>query len=136
MLTLLSAPARTGPEAHPSSHTVGTGSFPGVKRPEGGTEVKETVKLQLYSPTVPTWQVIFAVFTILTLQSLHVAPDRYCIVFYLAVASVRSRMLLWFLLLCIVGAHTKYPFQSSKINTADCPQLHPRMTGTNNTRPL
>ena len=28
-----SAPVQTGPEAHPASCTMGTGSFPGVKRP-------------------------------------------------------------------------------------------------------
>ena len=28
-----SAPVHTGPEAHPASCTMGTGSFPGVKRP-------------------------------------------------------------------------------------------------------
>ena len=28
-----SAPVQTGPEAHPASYAMGTGSFPGVKRP-------------------------------------------------------------------------------------------------------
>jgi hypothetical protein len=28
----------TGPEAHPASYTVGTGSFPGVKRPGRGVD--------------------------------------------------------------------------------------------------
>ena len=32
-----SAPVRTDPGAHPASYTMGTGSFPGVKRP--GREV-------------------------------------------------------------------------------------------------
>jgi hypothetical protein len=44
-----SAPFHTGPEANPTSNTMGTGSFPGVKRPGLGvdhpplssTEVKE-----------------------------------------------------------------------------------------------
>jgi hypothetical protein len=31
-----SASVQTGPEAHPASYTVGTGSFPGVKRPGHG----------------------------------------------------------------------------------------------------
>jgi len=31
-----SAPVQTGSEAHPASYTMGTGSFPGVKRPERG----------------------------------------------------------------------------------------------------
>jgi hypothetical protein len=33
-----SAPVRTGPGAHPASCTMGTGSFPGVKRPGRGAE--------------------------------------------------------------------------------------------------
>jgi hypothetical protein len=31
-----SAPIQTGPGAHPALYRVGTGSFPGVKRPEHG----------------------------------------------------------------------------------------------------
>ena len=49
---------QTGPGAHPSSYTVSTGSFPGVKRPGRGVdhrpppsaEVKERVDLYLYPP--------------------------------------------------------------------------------------
>jgi len=33
-----SAPVQTGPGAHPASFTMGTGSFPGVKRPESGVD--------------------------------------------------------------------------------------------------
>ena len=33
-----SAPVQTGPEAHPAPYTMGTGSFPGVKRPERGVD--------------------------------------------------------------------------------------------------
>ena len=48
-----SAPVQTGPEAHPASYTMGTGSFPGVKRPGRGVDhppissakVKERVEL-------------------------------------------------------------------------------------------
>jgi hypothetical protein len=58
-----SAPVQTG--AHPASCTVGTGSFPGVKRPGRGVdhqlpssaEVKERVELYLYSPSGPSWPV-------------------------------------------------------------------------------
>ena len=32
----ISAPVQTGPGAHPASYTIGTGSFPGVKRPGRG----------------------------------------------------------------------------------------------------
>jgi hypothetical protein len=50
------APAQTGLGAHPASYTMGTGSFPGVKRPGRGVDhppssadVKETVQL------LPLW---------------------------------------------------------------------------------
>jgi len=33
-----SAPIQTGPEAHPASYTMGTGSFSGVKRPGHGVD--------------------------------------------------------------------------------------------------
>jgi len=53
-----SALVQTGPGAHITSCTMGTGSFRGVKRPERGldhpppsrVEVKERVELYLYSP--------------------------------------------------------------------------------------
>ena len=52
-----SAPVQTCSESHPASCTIGTGSFPGVKRPGRGVEhpppssaeVKERVELYLYS---------------------------------------------------------------------------------------
>jgi hypothetical protein len=61
-----SAPVQTGPGAHPASCTIGTGPFPGVTWPGRGvnhpppssSEVKERVKLYLYSPAGPSWQVI------------------------------------------------------------------------------
>ena len=53
-----SVPVQTDPVSHPTSYTMGTGSFPGIKRPGRGVdhppsssaEVKERVKLSLYSP--------------------------------------------------------------------------------------
>ena len=53
-----SAPVQTGPGAHPASCTMGTGSFPGVKRPRRGADHpppskcrgEERVGLYLYSP--------------------------------------------------------------------------------------
>ena len=62
----LSAPVRTGPGAHPAYYTMGTGSFPGVKRqrrgvdhpPLSSTEVKERVELYLYFPSEPSWSVL------------------------------------------------------------------------------
>ena len=53
-----SAPVQTGPGAYPASYTMGTGSFPGVKRPGRGADHPppskcrghERVELYLYSP--------------------------------------------------------------------------------------
>ena len=50
-----SAPVQTGPETHPDSCTLGTGSFPGLKQPGRGVdhpppssaEVEETVELYI-----------------------------------------------------------------------------------------
>jgi hypothetical protein len=61
-----SEPGHNGPEAHPASYTMGTGSFPGVKRqrrgvdqpPPSNAEVKERVELYLCSPYGPSWPVI------------------------------------------------------------------------------
>jgi len=56
------APVRNGPEAHPASDTLGTGSFPRVKRqgrgvdhpPPPSAEVNERVELYIYSPSGPS----------------------------------------------------------------------------------
>jgi hypothetical protein len=61
-----SAPVQTGPEAHPSSYTMGTGVFPGVKRPRRGVggpppssaKVYERVEVYLYFPSGPSWAVL------------------------------------------------------------------------------
>ena len=61
-----SAPVQTGPGAYPVSYTMGTGSFPGVKRPGRGVdhpptssaEVKERVELYLYSLSGSSWPVL------------------------------------------------------------------------------
>ena len=60
-----STPIQTGPGAHPASYTMGTGSFPGVKRPGRGVDhpppssvdVKERVELY-FSPFGPSWPVL------------------------------------------------------------------------------
>jgi len=60
------APDHTGPGTYPASYTMGTGSFPGVKRPGHGVdhppassaEVKEIVELYLYCPSGPSWPVL------------------------------------------------------------------------------
>ena len=61
-----SAPVQTGTGAHPASSTMGTGSFPGVKRPGRGADHPspskcrghERVGLYLYSPSGLSWPVI------------------------------------------------------------------------------
>ena len=61
-----STPVQTGLGAHPTSYTMGTGSFYGVKLPGRGVdhplpssaEVKERVELYLNSTSGPSWPVI------------------------------------------------------------------------------
>jgi len=58
-----SAPVQTGPGAQPHFYTVGTGSFPGVKRPGRGVDhptpssagVKEKVEIYIYYLNGPSW---------------------------------------------------------------------------------
>ena len=59
--------SQTSPGAHSAPYTMGTGSFPGVKRlgrgvdhppPHIGAEVKERVELYLYSPSGSSWPVL------------------------------------------------------------------------------
>ena len=71
-----SAPVQTGPGAHPATCTMGTGSFPGVKRPGRGADHPspskrrghERVGLYLYSPSGPSWPVIGRTFTVTSKQ--------------------------------------------------------------------
>ena len=61
-----STPVQTSAGAHPASYTMGTGSFPGVKRPERGVdhpppssaEVEGRVELYIYSSSGPSWPVL------------------------------------------------------------------------------
>ena len=61
-----SAPVQTGAGTYPASCTMGTGSFPGIKRPGRGADHppppkrrgQERVGLYLYSPSGPSWSVI------------------------------------------------------------------------------
>ena len=46
------------PGTHPASYTMGTGSFPGVKRPWRGAEVEERVELYMCSRSEPSWPVL------------------------------------------------------------------------------
>jgi hypothetical protein len=62
---IFSAPVQTDSEAHPTSYTMGTGSFLGLKRhgsgvghpPPSSAEVTERIELYLYSPSGPSWTV-------------------------------------------------------------------------------
>jgi len=61
-----SVPVHASPGAHPASCTMGTGSFPWVKRLGRGADnltpssakVKERVQLYLYCPSGPLWLLI------------------------------------------------------------------------------
>ena len=61
-----SGPVQTGRGAHPAYYIMGTGSFPGGKRPGRGVnhpgpstvEVKESVELYLSCPSGPSWPVL------------------------------------------------------------------------------
>jgi hypothetical protein len=55
--TRSSAPVQTGPGAHPASYTMGTRSFPGVKRPGRGVE-HTLPSSALCSPFGPSWPVL------------------------------------------------------------------------------
>jgi hypothetical protein len=57
---------QSGCGGHTASYTVGTRSFPGIRRlerdvnhpPSSGVEVKERVELYLYCLSLPSWQII------------------------------------------------------------------------------
>ena len=66
-----SAPVQTGPGDHPASYIMGTVPFPRIKRqgrsvdhpPPSTAEVKERAELYLYSPSGPSWPVLYLTFT-------------------------------------------------------------------------
>ena len=57
---------KSGPGPHPAPYTMGTVSFPGVKRPGRGAEhpppfsaeVTERIRLYIYSPSRSSWSVL------------------------------------------------------------------------------
>jgi hypothetical protein len=61
-----SAPVQTIPGVHSSFYRIGTGFFPGEKRPKHGVDhptpsidnVKDRIELYLWSSSVPSWPVI------------------------------------------------------------------------------
>ena len=84
-----SAPVQTGPGDHPASCTMGTASFPGVKRPGRGAdhpapssaEVEGRVKLYICSPSGPSGPVLGRTFTLysntLSLRSYLNVSDQF-----------------------------------------------------------
>ena len=60
----------TGPGAHPNSYIMGTGYFPGIKRPDSRVDhppppiagVKERVEICIYYPSGPSWPVLGCLF--------------------------------------------------------------------------
>ena len=62
----VSALVQTGPGAHPTSYTMGTGPFPEVKHPGRGAdhpppssaEAEGRVELHIYSTSGPSWPVL------------------------------------------------------------------------------
>jgi len=67
-----SAPVQTDPGAYSASYTMGTGSFPRVKRSGCGVyhilpssaEVTDGVEIYLYFPSVPSWLIPGVNFTL------------------------------------------------------------------------
>ena len=106
-----SAPLQTGPGTHPVSYTMGTGSFPGLKRPGRGVdrpppfsaEVKERVGLYLYSPSGPSCPVLGWTFMyILYAGTQPVQLNSYCLYTHLQLHSDP-----WRCLLCRTQFHIK-----------------------------
>jgi len=66
VLERFSTPIQTGPGVHAASYTMGTRSFPGIKRLERGidhqppssVEVKGRIDLYIYFPSGPSWPVL------------------------------------------------------------------------------
>ena len=81
-----SAPVQTGPGAHLASYTMGTGSFPEVKRPGCGVdhappssaEVKGRVELFLYS-FGPSWPIIGWTLTLYSIHRLIYLMEKPCV---------------------------------------------------------
>jgi hypothetical protein len=79
--------SRPAPGAHPASCTMGTGSFPGVKRPgrsvdhppPSSAEVKERVELYFYSPTGPSWPVLWWILPLLLYMRTHNVTKSICV---------------------------------------------------------
>ena len=94
-----SALVQTGPGAHPASYTVGTRSFPGVKRPGRGAdhpplcnaEVKERVEAYLYFLCGPSWPVLgwtLLYFTLLHFTLLHFTSLHFTLLHFIYFTSL------------------------------------------------
>jgi len=81
-----SAPVLIGPGAHPASYTIGTGSFPEVKRPGRGidhpfpsrVEIKERILLYLYSPSGLSWPLLGRTLPFLSNTKVLIFQSRSC----------------------------------------------------------
>ena len=91
-----SAPVQTSPGAHPASYTMGTGSFPWVKRPGRGvnhpppssTDVEGRVELYIYYPSGPSWPVPGRTLLLLYFILLYFTFHQYEVVPVIVVAAV------------------------------------------------
>ena len=117
MRARFSAPVQTGPGAYPAFCIMGTGSFPGVKRPGRGADHPppskrrghERVELYLYSPSGPQWPVIGRTFTFT-----FTANTKKELVYYLCRKNItKNYMITQYLEVCFF----KIPLAASK-NTA------------------
>ena len=81
---IFSSPVQTGPGAHPASYTMGTVSFPEIKRPgrdidhlpPSSAEVKERVQLYHYSPSVPSCPILEQSLPFICTDDMHRTPAR------------------------------------------------------------
>jgi hypothetical protein len=103
-----SAPVQTVPGTHPVSYTVGTRSFPRVKRPGHGVghpplsnaEVQGRVQLYICSPSGPSWPVLGWIYLYL-LQVVIVKRNSYNLAYSLpsrvTCSDIQPLVLLWLL---------------------------------------
>ena len=78
-------PFQTGPGAHPTSYTMGTESFPGVKRPGRGAEppppssaeVEGSVELYVCSPSGSSWPVLGRTLPLLMSNFLNILTQKH-----------------------------------------------------------
>jgi len=80
--TRFSAPVQTRPGAHPASYTMGTGLFPGVKRPGRGIDHPSHPAPRLKKPLLPPWA--FVACSRVNVTFIYLLFDHMCTHFRLA----------------------------------------------------